>query len=60
MTPAEAGRPDEDEPGPEDPTRFGRTAEVEPLDEAPEGHTPMESNDASEDSLPPGAHQSEP
>ena len=47
-TPADAS------PSPEDPNRFG-DGEVAPLDEAPDGRTPSDPNDASPDSLPPGA-----
>jgi hypothetical protein len=46
---------DAEEPSPEDPSRF-REGEISPLDEAPDGLTPSDPNDASEDSLPPGAH----
>lgn len=61
MTPGEPEPGQRDEgPGLEDPTRFGGDTDVEALDEAPDGHTPMESNDTDEDSLPPGAHRSEP
>ena len=48
-------RHDADEPSPEDPNRF-REGDIAPLDEAPEGRTPSDPNEASEDSLPPGAH----
>lgn|GEM_PF-4985577 len=40
----------------ERPNRFAEDPpeEVPALDEAPEGHTPAESTEAGEDSLPPG------
>ena len=45
-----------DEPANEDPTRFpDDEPHVEPLDEAPDGHTPSDPNEPSRESLPPGA-----
>ena len=52
-------RDDEMEPGSpgvvgEQPNRFARGG-FEPLDEAPDGDTPSDVTDSSDDSLPPGA-----
>ena len=46
---------DDEAPSPEDPTRF-RHGEIAPLDEAPDGRTPSDPNESTDDSLPPGAH----
>ena len=52
--------PSDDEPAPEDPTRFPVVPRVEPLDEAPDGATPSDPNDTDPDSLPPGSGRSRP
>jgi hypothetical protein len=49
--------PDDNEPGPEDPTRFADTPRLEPLDEAPDGATPSDPNGRDPDALPPGANR---
>jgi hypothetical protein len=54
MAPA-PGPADHGDPSPEDPTRFPAEPAVAPLDEAPDGHTPLEPTDSDEGSLPPGA-----
>jgi hypothetical protein len=45
----------DDDPGPEDPTRFPDEPHVEPLDESPDGTTPSDPDEPSPESLPPGA-----
>jgi hypothetical protein len=45
----------QDEPSPEDPTRFPARPGVAPLDEPPDGDTPSDPNEPSPDSLPPGS-----
>lgn len=52
MTDAHSGA---DGPSPEDPTRFPEEPEIAPLDETPDGRTPSEPDESSDDSLPPGA-----
>jgi hypothetical protein len=52
---ADARPPDDDEPSPEDPTRFPSRPQVAPLDESPDGTTPSDPNEPSPESLPPGA-----
>lgn len=46
---------DPEEPSPEDPTRPSEDGEVGALDEHPDGHTPDETTDSTDDSLPPGS-----
>jgi hypothetical protein len=48
--------PDDDEPSPQDPNKFPEEPEVAPLDEAPDGRTPSDPDESSDDSLPPGAN----
>lgn len=52
MNDAGAGRTSEERPNEfaDEPPE-----EIAPLDETPDGHTPAESTDGSDDSLPPGA-----
>ncbi len=45
---------DPDQPAVEDPTRPAEEGEVPALDEHPDGHTPDETTDSTDDSLPPG------
>ena len=45
----------DDDPQPEDPTRFPDEPAVEPLDEAPDGATPSDTTESDGSSLPPGA-----
>lgn len=45
----------DDDPHPEDPTRFPSEPGIEPLDEAPDGQTPSDTTDSDTSSLPPGA-----
>jgi hypothetical protein len=47
--------PDDEQPSPEDPSRFPARPELAPLDEAPDGATPGDTTDSSDDSLPPGS-----
>ena len=47
MAPA-PGPADHDDPSPEDPTRFPAEPGVAALDEAPDGHTPLEPTDSDE------------